>query len=245
MPLVAVSYLLKSKNTAQIRLFLQGKPMLPVNEIFETIQGEAFYTGSPAVFVRLQGCPIGCPWCDTKQTWDVLPEKAVPIADMLAKEQESQTFASMTEQSIVDKCIQFKSGLIVITGGEPCLYDLTALTTMLGEAGKNVQIETSGTHEVKCSHRHTWVTVSPKVNMPGGFSMNVEALKRANEIKYPVGKDADIQNLKNLLKEHGLQKLVWLQPLSQSKKATEICMQSARENGWRVSIQTHKFIGVR
>ena len=219
--------------------------MLPVNEIFETIQGEAFNTGKPAVFVRLQGCPIGCPWCDTKHTWDVLPEKQIPIAAMVAKESDDPSFAQMTVQNIVDKCMAFKSGLVVITGGEPCLYDLTELTTALGEAGKEVQIETSGTHEVKCSYRHTWVTVSPKVNMPGGFAMNAEALKRANEIKYPVGKAADIESLKALLKEHGLLKMVWLQPLSQSKKATEICIQAAQENGWRVSIQTHKFLGVR
>jgi 7-carboxy-7-deazaguanine synthase len=219
--------------------------MLPVNEIFDTMQGEAFYTGTPATFVRLQGCPIGCPWCDTKHTWDVEPQNAITKPEMLIKVEDAPTFANMTAAEIVAHCAQYKSQMVVITGGEPCVYDLRELTELLGASGKNVQIETSGTHEVRCSEYHTWVTVSPKLNMPGGYKMNPQALQRANEIKYPVGKEQDVENLKALLQEHKLSKLVWLQPLSQSKKATELCMAAARENGWRVSIQTHKFLGVR
>jgi len=229
----------------QTQLFFQGDAMLPVNEIFDTIQGEAFYTGSPAIFVRLQGCPIGCPWCDTKHTWDVVPENKVTQAEMLLKIDDSPLYTNMSAQEITDYCLRFKTRLVVITGGEPCLYDLTELTELLGRAGKDVQLETSGTHPLLVSYKYTWVTVSPKLNMPGGYKINVDTLKRANEIKFPVGKEQDIENLKELLKEHELYKLVWLQPLSQSKKATELCMLSARDNGWRVSIQTHKFLGVR
>ena len=218
--------------------------MLPVNEIFDTMQGEAFHTGSPAIFVRLQGCPIGCPWCDTKHTWDVLPENAVPQKVMMLKEQDSPQYTNMTALEIADYCKTLPTRMVVITGGEPCLYDLMPLTNQLIQAGKQVQIETSGTHEVKCNP-YTWVTVSPKLNMPGGYQMNAEALNRANEIKYPVGKPQDIENLKELLLKHKLGKMVWLQPLSQSKKATELCIEAAREYGWRVSIQTHKFLGVR
>jgi 7-carboxy-7-deazaguanine synthase len=230
---------------AQTQQFLQGNTMLPVNEIFDTIQGEAFYTGSPAIFVRLQGCPIGCPWCDTKHTWDVQAENKIPPKTMLIKQEDTPNFAYMTAQEITDYCVQLPTKLVVITGGEPAMYDLTKLTELLGNAGKDVQLETSGTFPLKVSYRHTWVTVSPKLNMPGGYKINQETLLRANEIKFPVGKEQDVENLKALLKDNNLHKLVWLQPLSQSKKATDLCMTAARDNGWRVSIQTHKFLGVR
>ena len=218
--------------------------MLPVNEIFDTMQGEAFHTGTPAIFVRLQGCPIGCPWCDTKHTWDILPENTIPSRMMMLKQEDGPQYSQMEEAEIVEYCTNLPTRMVVITGGEPCLYDLSNLTYQLLNAGKQVQIETSGTHEVKCDPR-TWVTVSPKLSMPGGYEVISSALQRANEIKYPIGKQQDVDNLKDLLIKHKLSKMVWLQPLSQSKKATELCMQAAREYGWRVSIQTHKFLGVR
>lgn len=81
------------------------------------------------------------------------------------------------------------------------------------------------------------MTVSPKCGMPGRRSVLGEALRRANEIKHPVGKPADIQNLLSLP--------IWLQPFSQGREATELCIREATARNWRVSIQTHKFIGVR
>ncbi|MHB0790190.1 hypothetical protein [Bradyrhizobium sp. 5.13L] len=107
-----------------------------------------------------------------------------------------------------------------------------------------MQLETSGT-QVNQANRSTWVTVSPKCGMPGGRSVLGEALRRANEIKHPVGKPADIQNLLSLPIDHALKQEIWLQPLSQSRKATELCMREATARNWRVSIQIHKFISVR
>ena len=87
---------------------------------------------------------------------------------------------------------------VVITGGEPCIHDLMPLTELLEKNGYSCQIETSGTHEVRCSHS-TWVTVSPKVNMRGGYDVLSQALERADEIKHPVGRVRDIEALDELL----------------------------------------------
>ncbi len=218
--------------------------MLKVNEIFETIQGEASYTGTPAVFLRLQGCPVACPWCDTKHTWHIQPEHTVAISVMLEKQADAPEFAQMSEKDLVEAVRSFHARHVVITGGEPCSYDLTQLTSELVGLGYTVQIETSGTFPVR-AHPDTWVTVSPKVDMPGGLSVLPDALRRANEIKHPVGRERDIDNLRLVLRDANPAALVWLQPLSQSEKATALCIQEATLNGWRVSIQTHKFLGVR
>jgi len=217
----------------------------PVNEIFETIQGEAVFTGTPAIFVRLQGCPVGCAWCDTKHTWTTAPEHAVPAKLMLAKVSDTPAYTQMTVDDLLATLQTYAARHVVVTGGEPCLYDLVPLTSALLDCGYGVQIETSGTHDVRADNR-AWVTVSPKLDMPGGFAVLDAAIQRANEIKYPVGKTIDVENLRaRVLPLIKAGVLVWLQPLSQSKSATTLCVEAATKNGFRVSIQTHKFIGLR
>lgn len=221
--------------------------MLLVNEIFETIQGEATFTGTPAVFIRLQGCPVGCAWCDTKHTWYVEPEEKTDMETVLAKEEDDETFAEAQAKDLVKLVsMQFRAKHIVITGGEPCLYDLTEITKRFIDAGYTVQIETSATHEIKCDDR-TFVTISPKINMLGGFKILPSAVARADEIKHPVGKPRDVELLKKevLSLAPDAAKNVWLQPLSQSKKATALCVEICTENNWRISVQTHKYIDVR
>jgi 7-carboxy-7-deazaguanine synthase len=217
----------------------------PVNEVFETIQGEATWTGTPSVFLRLQGCPVGCAWCDTKHTWDTLPERQVPIRVMLAKENDTPDHSVLTVDEIVDTVRGYMARHVVITGGEPCLYDLTPLTTALLDLGYTVQIETSGTHDIRADDR-AWVTVSPKLDMPGGFDVLDAALARANEIKHPVGKGADYDKMRKRILPHVAPGVpVWLQPLSQNRTSTALCVNFATQHGHKVSIQTHKFIGVR
>lgn len=219
--------------------------MLRVNEMFPTIQGEAGYTGTPSVFIRLQGCPVGCSWCDTKHTWGTNPRHEVSIEQMLAKEDNAPTWASMSEQQIISAaqgmapdCRHF-----VLTGGEPCTYDLFLLTAGLLCTG-SVQVETSGTHEIRVAPG-TWVTVSPKIGMGGGLEVRNDALERANEVKMPVANLHDIDNLQQLLDRAGVQKTVWLQPVSQGEEATRLCIEASAVNGWRLSLQTHKYAGLR
>lgn len=219
--------------------------ILPVNEIFETMQGEATYTGTPAVFVRFQGCPVGCHWCDTKHTWENKPEKVIMITGMLMKFEDEDTYSNMTVPELMEVLNQFKARHIVLTGGEPCMYDLNDITSAIIQSGKTVQIETSGTFPIRC-HPDAFVTVSPKLDMAGGLDVMKESYARANEIKFPIGKEVDFQKLAERVMPYVPRETpVWMQPLSQNKTATNLCVNKATEHNMKVSIQTHKFIGVR
>lgn len=218
--------------------------MLRINEIFPTIQGEACWTGTPATFIRLQGCPVGCAWCDTKHTWPAGTEsKKIGIVQMLDKVDPAPTWAEMTAEQIVETVGYFEPRHFVLTGGEPCAQDIWMLTAKLLTLG-SVQIETSGTHEIKVAPG-TWVTVSPKVGMGGGLQVLPSAITMADEIKMPVAHKSDIDNLRELLVHRKEGSTVWLQPISQGDEATQLCIEQCMANRWRLSIQTHKYAGVR
>lgn len=218
-----------------------------VNELFQTIQGEGVYTGVPAIFVRLQGCDVGCAWCDTKHTWEIDPAKKSDLILLTNKSNESDRWADSSAKEIVDeiKRLGYSANLIVITGGEPCMYDLRELTQVLHEFGFDIQLETSGTYPVLVDAK-TWVTLSPKVNMRGKKEVLKEALQRANEIKHPVGTEKDIEQLDSLLAQlkSVKDKTICLQPISQKAKATALCMQTCIERNWRLSVQMHKYLQI-
>ena len=218
--------------------------LLPVNEIFQTIQGEAKWTGTPSIFLRLQGCDVGCPWCDTKHTWAVDPADVIPLDSVVSKTGDAQGFAMASVAELVAIIRKFDARHVVITGGEPCIHNLVQLTAAILAIGRTVQIETSGTEPIRVS-RFAWVTLSPKIGMPGGKIVRVDAIRRANELKIPVGKLADIEASQWVIDALVDGTRVWLQPLSASPKATALCIAEATRHGWAVSIQTHKFIGVR
>ncbi|MEZ9863791.1 7-carboxy-7-deazaguanine synthase QueE [Vibrio breoganii] len=220
--------------------------MLKINEMFETIQGEGFFTGVPSIFIRLQGCPVGCAWCDTKQTWDVNLEDETDFKTVLLKQGDDERWCSTSESSLVVYCLeQYSAKHVVITGGEPCQYDLLPLTTELEANGYRCQIETSGTFEVLATP-NTWVTVSPKIGMKGKLPIEPSAMSRANEVKHPVGKESDIDDLKALLEVSTLQDgvEVLLQPISQKPRATKLCIDTCIANNWRLSVQTHKYLDI-
>ncbi|ACA86828.1 7-carboxy-7-deazaguanine synthase QueE [Shewanella woodyi] len=218
----------------------------PVNEVFETIQGEGFYTGVPAIFVRLQGCPVGCSWCDTKHTWELLDVNKVQPEMVIQVDGTIGRWSELTTSELISflKQKEFTASHVVITGGEPCLHDLTAMTEEFNDAGYSTQIETSGTFEVHCSEK-TWVTVSPKLKMKAGLAVLPQALKRANEIKHPVATASHIDDLDELLNGVDLKgKTICLQPISQKTRATELAMRVCIERNWRLSIQTHKYLDI-
>lgn len=220
--------------------------MYKVNEIFETIQGEGSYTGCPAIFIRLQGCPVGCAWCDTKHTWAVDPELQIPLADTLLKTSDSEGWSKVDAGAILAECQRqgYQARHVVITGGEPCLYDLNPLCQLLHQHGYSTQIETSGTFAIQAP-AETWVTVSPKVNMKGGYEVLTSALERADELKHPVGRERDIEELLLLLQRlPASDKLVYLQPISQKAKATRLAIEQCKKHNWRLSVQVHKYLGI-
>jgi 7-carboxy-7-deazaguanine synthase len=218
---------------------------LPLNELFETVQGEGSKTGTPSTFVRLQGCDVGCPWCDTKHTWEL--NEPSPLGDVLAKPGSDARFAWVTAEEVVNLVVGRRTRHVVITGGEPCQYDLLGLTISLLDQGHTVQIETSGTERVRAAD-DVFVTMSPKFNMPGGHTIVADTIERADEFKMPVGKPADVLRLEEMLHRRHRPWTphdVWLQPISESEKATELCRQLAAERGWRVSLQMHKQAQIR
>lgn len=218
-----------------------------INEVFESIQGEGEYTGRPAIFIRLQGCDVGCAWCDTKHSWLQDKDKELSVGQLTQKREESDTWSWFTQEQLFDLLLQrgYQAKLVVLTGGEPAAVDLQALSSSLIAAGFKVQLETSGTYEINI-HSDAWVTVSPKLNMKGKLPILTSALLRANEIKHPVATEKDIDNLKELLTllPKGSSTKVCLQPISCKPRATQLAITHCIKENWRLSVQLHKYLGV-
>jgi 7-carboxy-7-deazaguanine synthase len=218
----------------------------PINEIFYSLQGEANFAGLPSVFIRMQGCAVGCAFCDTKHTWELNPATQQSAQLVVEKTFEhSASWAYFNADDILHEIKKYSACRhIVFTGGEPAMYDLRSITEDLHAQGYTTQIETSGTEPLRLSDK-TWVTLSPKIDMPGHKQILAENVARANEVKMPIGKMADIIKLKQLLSQYTINtQLIWLQPLSCKETPTKLCIEQALANNWRVSTQIHKFINI-
>lgn len=221
--------------------------MLRVSEVFASVQGEGCFTGTPAAFIRLHGCGVGCPWCDTPYTWKQTPRR-VAFDELVEAPPESALVAEVTPEVLAEWFGQQGVRHVVVTGGEPLEQDLSALYHALVAQDTFLQVETSGTVSVPDQRlvHVDWVTLSPKVGMPGGRQVDPRMLDFADEIKMPVGRERDLRVLLDLLlQRQGDPVPVWLQPLSQSPAATRLCIEAAAAHGWRVSLQAHKLAGLR
>lgn len=240
--------------------------MLNISEVFDTIQGEAAYTGTPSWFIRLQGCDVGCPFCDTKYTWTfgsegshpaTLDESRVRLDELMARLTKGDVYKadptikglSIDGVHLIDLLKEKRGGIkhIVITGGEPMAQAqaVDELARYATTKGYSVQIETSGTYPIQLPS-NIWVTVSPKIGMAGKRKVLKDSVLRADEIKFPIGKAEDVEKLTTLLADCQVPDYVpvWLQPLSMGTAATTLCIQTAMDRGWKLSLQTHKFIGL-
>ena len=219
----------------------------PVNDVYACVQGEGCQTGVPMILLRLHGCAVGCPWCDTKETWDFLPTlEQQSLVDALGS---NGRYSYLTAPKIAAYIRENMPGprWVLLTGGEPAQYDLRSLVNSLHEEGYQVALETSGTELGHVGAGIDWVCVSPKIEMPGGKQVLPEALSTADEIKHVVGKKKDIDQLDALLDGVTLKQdvQICLQPVSISPKATALCTAVVIERGWRLSVQMHKYIGAR
>jgi 7-carboxy-7-deazaguanine synthase len=219
----------------------------PINDCYTCVQGEGAQTGVAMVLLRLHGCAVGCPWCDTKETWLMDPAHEVTtLAEALGA---NPRYTYMTAVDIANRILRHHPGpkWVLVTGGEPAQYDLVPLVAALHEAGLRVAIETSGTETGHLEAGFDWVCVSPKLNMPGGKQVRLETLTQADEIKHVVGRSRDIEDLDELLAtaQPPASTQICLQPVSTSPKATELCLETVMARGWRLSVQVHKYIGVK
>lgn len=219
----------------------------PVNDIYGAIQGEGVHTGVPMVLLRLHGCAVGCPFCDTKETWDFDKQLEVATLDEALGANGHHAYISASQINAYCRSLFPTYRWILVTGGEPAQYNLRKLVDALHDGGYKVALETSGTEVGHIGAGFDWVCVSPKINMPGRKVIQPEALAVADEIKMAVGRQADIDRLNHLITTNTLKDgvQICLQPISQRPRATQLCIQTAQARGWRLSIQLHKYIDQR
>lgn len=192
-----------------------------VNEIFYSIQGEGAHSGEAAIFVRLSGCNLQCPFCDT----------------------EHQDYIDLTEDEIVSEIEQYPAGLVVITGGEPTLQLSSALVDKIHNIGKRVAIETNGTRPVPCNV--DWVTVSPKSAYTGVVGTPI--IKTAQEVKIVFdGKTVYADPTFGIVAAH-----YYIQPCDtgdaeRNREIIKQCVEFIKNNPqWKLSLQTQKILQMR
>jgi 7-carboxy-7-deazaguanine synthase len=196
----------------------------PVMEIFNSIQGEGSMLGMPVTFVRFAGCNLKCPWCDTKESWNT----------------NSSSIQMLTAEEIAAKCTM---AIVVLTGGEPCMHDLSELITKLHEIQKFVCIETNGT--LPTPEEIDWVVASPK---PPEYKIDGKCF--FNELKYVVDDTFDLDCIpENEKKSCGT---IWLQPCDYGRNNPKSIASAQRAvdltliNPYlRVGIQLHKILDVK
>jgi organic radical activating enzyme len=195
---------------------------LPVMERFYTLQGEGYHTGRAAHFVRVAGCDVGCVWCDVKESWEVENHPTLKIHELINEIKSTAT------------------NFVVITGGEPAMYDLTTFIDRLKKNGIESAIETSGCYQLKGDI--DWYCFSPKkFKRPCD-----EAYERANELKVVVFNDSDLKWAEEHAHRVKADCHLFLQPeWSRQNRMLPTIIEYVKGNPkWRISLQTHKFMNI-
>jgi 7-carboxy-7-deazaguanine synthase len=208
-------------NTETNPLIEQGLS-LPLMEDFYTIQGEGAQSGRAAYFVRLGGCDVGCVWCDVKESWDMNAHPLVAIED------------------IVNKVKVTNTNFAVITGGEPAMYNLEPLTTMLQQNGIETAIETSGAYPVTGTWH--WICFSPKK-----FKQPVaDVYPKAHELKVVIFNKHDFKWAEEHAAKVNKNCKLYLQPeWDKSDEMLPLIIDYVKEHPkWNISLQTHKYMNI-
>lgn len=217
------------------------------NDVYACIQGEGCMAGQSMALVRLMGCAVGCPWCDTKETWEAAESSRRPTLAAALGTGPAWAWASPDELAAAARAAGPAIPWALVTGGEPAEQPLGPLCDALRARGFRVALETSGTAGGFEGAAIDWLCVSPKLGMPGGKAVLPGAVAAADEVKMVVGRPADLDALDALLASCPARpgRQVCLQPVSGSQKATTLCVEAAKARGWRLSLQVHKFLGER
>lgn len=194
---------------------------LPIMESFYTIQGEGYYSGSAAYFIRVAGCDVGCHWCDVKESWDSNIHPVISI------------------NMLVDNAVKH-SKMVVITGGEPLMWNMNPLTKLLKQNGIKVHVETSGSNTLTGSW--DWICLSPKKRKPPSD----EVYLRANELKVIVFNKHDLIYAEEQSKKVNKKCILFLQPEWDKKdEMLPIIVDHIKKNDkWKISLQTHKYLKI-
>ena len=190
--------------------------------MFYSLQGEGFHQGRAAFFIRLAGCDVGCVWCDVKESWDATKHPVLSIEEIVAAAKAQP------------------GRLAIVTGGEPLLYNLDALTTALKEAGFETNIETSGSSPM--SGKWDWVCLSPKK-----FKAPIEEnIAIASELKVVIFNKHDFEWAETYAKQVSPSCKLYLQPeWDKSTQITPLVIEYIKVNPrWELSAQLHKYIQV-
>lgn len=194
---------------------------LPLMEEFYTIQGEGFYSGNAAYFIRLGGCDVGCHWCDVKESWDAELHPLTKVEDIVSRASS-------------------EAKLAVITGGEPLMYNLDYLTSELKRAGMQTNIETSGAYEL--SGDFDWICLSPKkAKLP-----TQSVYDAANELKVIIYNKHDFIFAEEQAAKVNNNALLLLQTeWGKRQEMMPLIIEYVKKNPqWKISLQTHKFLDI-
>lgn len=205
----------------EIQLAVDKGEMLPLMEEFYTIQGEGYYTGTAAYFIRVGGCDVGCHWCDVKESWnaDLHPPTAI--------------------EHIVTNAKKYAE-TVVVTGGEPLSWNMLPLTTELRRQDLRIHIETSGAYEV--TGEWDWFCLSPKkTKLPTQSAYDI-----ANELKIIIHNKHDFHFAEEQAAKVNSNTILFLQPeWSKKEEMTPLIVDYVMHNPkWRVSLQTHKYLNI-
>ena len=201
-------------------LLEKGK-VLPIMEAFYSIQGEGFHKGKASYFIRIGGCNVGCHWCDVKESWD------------------AQAHPLISTTNIVRNALKY-SEMVVVTGGEPLMWDMTILTKELKENNKKIHIETSGAYEL--TGNWDWICLSPKKQMKPVD----EIYKKADELKVIIYNNDDFKFAEDQAKKISSKAHLFLQPEWENReKMMPIMVDYIKKNPkWKISLQTHKYLNI-
>lgn len=194
---------------------------MKVNEIFYSLQGEGFNAGTPAVFVRFAGCNLQCPFCDT----------------------DFAVGTEMTEEDIAAQVVRYPASLVVITGGEPSLQLTESLVDALHRQGRRVAVETNGTHPLPSNV--DWITLSPKDTFLGMVASPI--LTEVDELKVVFDGIHQPVIYENIKVRHArfLQPCDTGDPQRNGIIVNQTIEYIKANPQWRLSLQTHKIVGIR
>lgn len=235
---------------------------MKINEIFVSIQGEGQFTGTPSVFIRFHGCPVQCEWCDTPWTWYAFDNNKVLLHNLLEDDNENHCWAESTVNELLDTIKRMCTGIqvshFVLTGGEPLLYlsDIKILLPRLYEIGaKSVQIETSGAVQLEkrdFDWFNCWLRWRPGLHItcsPKHIAIQPEFENIVSEWKLPI--ESPVQQSTPIHMGKLMGRNIYLQPVNygidkeRSENAVSNAVELCKRYGFKLSLQTHKFIGVR